>query len=61
MIAMAHQITSLTIFTQSFIQAQMTAVKNHQSSASLAFVRGIPFLIIGIPKQNLSISTEKCF
>ena len=35
----ASQITSLTIVTQPFIQAQIK--KTHQSSASLAFVRGI--------------------
>ena len=42
--AMAYQITSLTIVTQSFIRAQIIEnikARKHQSTASLAFVRGI--------------------
>ena len=46
--AIASQITSLTIVTQSFIQMQ---IKKHQSPVSLAFVRGIHWVPVNSPHK----------
>ena len=52
MSAMASQITSLTIFTQRFIQG--ADQRKHQSSASLAFVRGIHRWPVNSPHKGPS-------
>ena len=53
---MASQITSLTLFTQPSMQAQIKETganqRKHQSSASLAFVRGIHWWPVNSPHKG---------